>query len=194
MSAVDVADFDDDELDDEETGETPAPARSASWGVAVLVIGLVLAIYLEVALAIDSRVLGAVPDLALIVIVAIALRYGSTWGALAGFAAGVLLDVAVQTPLGASSLVLTPIGWAAGAWGERRRVVSLGMAVTVLLAATLLAMAGDVIVTIAIEGQDVAWGTFVVHAIAELAFTLLLGIALLPVLRRVAGVPARSRA
>ena len=37
---------------------------------------------------------------------------------------------------------------------------------------------GDVIVTIAIEGQDVAWGTFVVHAIAELAFTLLLGIAL----------------
>lgn len=196
MSAADIAgfdEFDEDLLDEEDTGEVARPARASAWGPIVLVVALLLAVYLEIALAIDSRVLGAVPDLALIVIVAIALRHGAVAGAIAGFAAGVLIDVAVQSPLGASSLVLTPVGWAAGAWADRRRRVSLGMALMVLLVATLVTMVGDVIVTIAIEGQDVAWGTFAIHAVAELAFTLLIGIVVLAVLRRCAGVPERSR-
>lgn len=197
MSAADLADFDgfDDELlDDEDTGEVPRPARPSPWGPIVLALALLLAIYLEIALAIDSRVLGAVPDLALIVIVAIALRHGAIWGAVAGFAAGVLIDIVVQSPLGASSLVLTPVGWAAGAWSERRRRISLGMALTVLIAATAATMIGDAIVTIAIEGQAIAWGTFAIHAAAELAFTLLVGIIVLALLRRCAGVAERARA
>lgn len=197
MSAADTAgfdEFDDVVLDEEDTGEVPRPARPSPWGPIVLVVALVLAVYLEIALAIDSRVLGAVPDLALIVIVSVALRHGAIWGAIAGFVAGVLIDIAVQSPLGASSLVLTPVGWAAGAWSERRRRISLGMALMVLLTATLATIVGDVIVAIAIEGQDVAWGTFAIHAVAELAFTLLLGIIILALLRRCAGVAERTRA
>ncbi len=197
MSAAELHEFDefeDDLFEDEETGETPRAARTSPVGALVLGLALIIAVYLEIALAIDARVLGAVPDLAAIVIVAIAVRFGASWGAIAGFVAGLLLDVAVQTPLGASALVLTPVGWIAGVWAERRRRVSLGMAIAMLMVATLAIIVGDVIVTIAIEGQDVAWGTFAARALAGLAFTVLLGILLLPLLRRVAGVPERDRA
>lgn len=186
--------FDDEPLEDEETGETPRAARTSPVGALVLALALIIAVYLEIALAIDARVLGAVPDLAAIVIIAIAVRFGANWGALAGFVAGLLIDVAVQTPLGASALVLTPVGWAAGIWAERRRRVSLGMAIAMLAVATLAITIGDVIVTIAVEGQDVAWDTFAVRALAGLSFTVLLGILLLPLLRRIAGVPERARA
>ncbi len=194
MSATDAFEFDDDLAFEEDTGETPRPPRASPWAVLVPVVALVLAIYLEIALAIDARVLGAVPDLALIVLVAIALRFGPLWGATAGFVAGMVLDVAVQAPLGASALVLTPIGWGAGAWAARRRRVSLGMALLVLLVATALTIIGDALVTIAIESQDVAWGTLGIRAAAEIAATLLLGIVLLPLLRRCMGVPDRSAA
>jgi len=194
MSTADFAHFDDDLLEDEDTGEVPRPERTSPLGGVVFGVALVVAVYLEIALAIDARVLGAVPDLAAIVIVAIALRFGATWGAFAGFVAGLLIDIAVQTPLGASALVLTPVGWAAGLWAERRRRVSLGMALCVLAVATVVVMIGDVIVTIAVDGQNVAWGTMVIHATAGLAFTLLAGIIVLPLLRRVAGVAERSAA
>jgi len=194
VSTADFAQFDDDVLEDEDTGEVPRPERTSPLGGIVLAVALVLAIYLEVALAIDARVLGAVPDLAAIVIVAIALRFGASWGAFAGFVAGLLIDVAVQTPLGASALVLTPVGWGAGLWAERRHRVSLGMALCVLAVATIVVMIGDVVVTIAVDGQNVAWGTMVIHATAGLAFTLLVGIIVLPLLRRIAGVAERSGA
>jgi hypothetical protein len=194
VSTADFAQFDDDVLEDDDTGEVPRPERTSPLGGIVLAVALVLAIYLEVALAIDARVLGAVPDLAAIVIVAIALRFGASWGAFAGFVAGLLIDVAVQTPLGASALVLTPVGWGAGLWAERRHRVSLGMALCVLAVATIVVMIGDVVVTIAVDGQNVAWGTMIIHATAGLAFTLLVGIIVLPLLRRIAGVAERSGA
>jgi rod shape-determining protein MreD len=172
--------------------EEDLPRRRIPVAATVVpVVALVVAVYLEVALAIDARVLGAVPELALIVLVAIALRFGALAGAVAGFAAGLLLDLAVQGPLGASALVLTPLGWAAGAWAERRRRVSLGMAVIVLAATTALALLGDALVALAIEGQGVGWGTFWLHAAAALAVTVLIGIPVLALLRRICGVPAR---
>ncbi len=153
---------------------------------------LLVAVYLQVALAIDGRVLGAVADLAVIVIVAIALRFGPAWGAAAGFAAGLVFDVALQLPLGSSSLVLTPIGWAVGAFARTRRRVSLGMAVIVVAAAALAHALGDSAVEAAMEGQSLAWGALAVTAVSATMFTLLVSIALLPLLRRLLGVSERS--
>lgn len=155
-------------------------------------LALLVAVYLQVALAIDGRVLGAVADLAVIVIVAIALRYGPAWGAVAGFAAGLVFDVALQLPLGSSSLVLTPIGWAVGAFARTRRRISLGMAVVVAGAAALAHALGDSAVEAAVAGQPVAWVDLAVTAVAATMFTVLVSIALLPLLRRVLGVPERS--
>jgi rod shape-determining protein MreD len=189
-----VSAFDFDLDDDEPTGEQPRAARAPVGAVLIPLLALIIAIYLEIALAIDARLLGAVPNLVLIVVVAVALRYGALVGACAGFAAGLLIDIAVQGPFGASALVLTPLGWGAGVWAERRRRVSLGMALVVLLVATLLLLLGEALVATTIANQAVAWGTFPIRALAELAATLLVGILLLPLLRRVMGVPEQDPA
>ncbi|MGI9116410.1 MAG: rod shape-determining protein MreD [Gaiellales bacterium] len=193
MSAADV--FEHEELlEDDDTGEQPRPPRASPAAVAAPAVGLLVAVYLEIALAIDARVLGAVPDLALIVIVGIALRFGPVWGSVAGFVAGLLIDVAVQGPFGASALVLTPVGWAAGAWAERRRRVSLGMAIAVLLVATAVALVGDALVAVGIAGEEVAWSDAFLHGVAEIAITVLIGIPVLALLRRICGVPEGGRA
>jgi rod shape-determining protein MreD len=163
-------------------------------GPLVAALVLLVAVEVQVALAIDARIAGAVPDLALIAVVAIALRHGMAWGAVAGFMAGLLLDLAVQAPLGASAVVLTPIGALAGAFAERRRRVSLAMALVVLAVAAFLRGGGDVLVAAAIGARVAAWGEVAVIAVAAAMLTMLVGIALLPLLRRVLGVPVRSRA
>lgn len=192
MSAADAFALDDgDETTGEERSADDAPRRPRPSPLAVVLplVLLALAVYLEVAIAIDARVLGAVPGLVVIVLVAIALRFGPVAGAVAGFAAGLLIDLAVQTPVGASALVLTPIGWAAGLWAGRRRRVSLAMAVAVLVVAEAARIAGDALVTVAIEGQGIGWGSFWLHAAASLALTTVIGIPLLALLRAACGVP-----
>lgn len=176
---------------DDADGRDGAPGHRILGPVACALI-LLVAVELQVALAIDARILGAVPDLALIVVVAAGLRYGAVWGAVAGFAAGLLLDLAAQAPLGASALVLTPIGAAVGAFAERRRRVSLLMALVVLAGATFLRGLGDALVAAAIGIRVVAWGDVAVVAIAAAMLTMLVGIAVLPLLRRLLGVPVRS--
>ena len=65
-----------------------------------------------------ARILGAEPDLLLVTVVAIGLVGGSIPGAVAGFAAGILLDVMLLGVLGTSALILTPVGYWAGRYGE----------------------------------------------------------------------------
>ena len=188
-----ISDEDDfsDEYDFEEVDR-----RVPAWVTVGLIPGLILvvAIYLEIALAIDARVLGAIPNFVLVVLVALALRFGPAWGAAIGFASGLLIDIAIQAPLGMSSLVLTPIGWGVGVFAGRRRRVSLAMAVTVVFVAAMICTATDVIVATTIDNESIAWSTVAISGTAGVMFTLLAGIVLLPVLRRLMGVPARGGA
>ncbi len=170
--------------------------QGSRWIKTVLmpILILMVAIYLEIALAIDARVLGAIPNFALVALVALALRYGPAWGAVIGFVSGLLIDIAVQAPLGMSALVLTPIGWGVGVFAQRRRRVSLAMAVTVVLIASIICTAADVVVATAVNNDSIAWSTIAIAGTAGVMFTVLAGIILLPVLRRLMGVPARSSA
>ncbi|PHX80514.1 MAG: rod shape-determining protein MreD [Thermoleophilia bacterium] len=165
--------------------------RTPGWisGVALPLVSLMLAIYLQIALAIDARVLGAVANFTLVVVVAFALRYGPAWGAVVGFISGLLLDIALQAPLGMSALVLTPIGWGVGVFAQRRRRVSLAMAVTVLLISAIVCSAVDIFLTTVITGDSIAWSTIAIAGTAGALLTLLAGIILLPCLRRLMGVP-----
>ena len=58
------------------------------------------------------------PNFLLVTLVAIALLRGSVTGAVAGFAAGLLVDVATLGTLGLTSLLLTLVGYWAGRYGE----------------------------------------------------------------------------
>ena len=85
----------------------------------------------------DVTVLGAQPNLVPLGVAAIALYAGSVPGAAVGFAAGLLLDLAVGQTMGASSLVLTPVGYAVGRFREVRDPAHELTAVPVAGAATV---------------------------------------------------------
>ena len=61
---------------------------------------------------------GGGPDVLLVVLVSIALLRGAVTGAVAGFAAGLIVDVATLGTLGLTSLLLTLAGYWAGRYGE----------------------------------------------------------------------------
>ncbi|UED86392.1 rod shape-determining protein MreD [Streptomyces profundus] len=98
---------------------------------------------------------GAVPDLLLLTVLGLALVYGHTGGALVGFAAGLLADLAppADHAVGRYALVLCVIGYAAGLTkpenGQHRSatvpmlVVAGGALTSTLLYAGVGALVGD---------------------------------------------------
>lgn len=83
--------------------------------VAVLVF---VAAVVQVSVLSGVRALWAEPDLLLVTIVAVALLRGSSVGAGAGFAGGLLVDVMTLGTLGVTSVLLTLAGYWAGRYGE----------------------------------------------------------------------------
>ncbi len=72
----------------------------------------------QVSIFSDLHVFGAVADLLLVTLVAVALLRGSVVGAVGGFFAGLLVDTASLGTLGLTSLVLTLAGYWIGRYGE----------------------------------------------------------------------------
>ena len=66
------------------------------------------------------RIFGGTFDLIPLVVAAIALYGGSVTGSVVGFSIGLLADLALGHNLGASSLVLTAVGYGVGRFGELR--------------------------------------------------------------------------
>ena len=79
---------------------------------------LFVAAILQVSIFTQVRVLGGVPDLVLVTLVAVSLLRGSVLGAAGGFFAGLLVDTATLAKLGLTSLVLTLAGYWIGRYGE----------------------------------------------------------------------------
>jgi rod shape-determining protein MreD len=86
-------------------------------GVKVAVLLFVAAI-VQVSIFSQAQTYGAVPDLLLVTLVAIALLRGSVAGAVGGFFAGLIVDTASLGTLGLTSLVLTLAGFWIGRYGE----------------------------------------------------------------------------
>ena len=81
-------------------------------------IALFVAAILQVSIFTQVHVLGGLPDLLLVMLVAVALLRGSMFGAIGGFFAGLLVDTATLGQLGLTSLVLTIAGYWIGRYGE----------------------------------------------------------------------------
>jgi rod shape-determining protein MreD len=90
---------------------------SLADGVKAAVVLFVAAVA-QVSIFSQVHVFGAVPDLLLVSLVAIALLRGSVVGAVGGFFAGLLVDTATLGTLGLTSLVLTLAGYWIGRYGE----------------------------------------------------------------------------
>jgi rod shape-determining protein MreD len=115
---------------------------------------LLFAALLQVTVVTAVEVASGYPDVVLVLLVAIALLRGPLLGAVAGFWAGLILDIAAFQTLGMSSLLLTLVGYWAGRFGEatsRRSphppLVAVGLATIVLVvgSAVLHFMLGDTV-------------------------------------------------
>lgn len=79
---------------------------------------LFLAAIMQVSIFAQVHVLGGVPDVLLVTLVAVALLRGAIVGACGGFFAGLLVDTASLGRLGLTSLMLTIAGYWIGRYGE----------------------------------------------------------------------------
>jgi rod shape-determining protein MreD len=86
-------------------------------GVKAAALLFVAAVF-QVSVFSQVHVFGAVPDVMLVTLVAVALLRGSVVGAIGGFCAGLVVDTATLGTLGLSSLVLTLAGYWIGRYGE----------------------------------------------------------------------------
>ena len=79
---------------------------------------LLLAALVQISIASTIGVADGHPDVVLVVLIGIALLRGPLFGAVAGFWAGLVLDVASLETLGLTSLLLTLAGYFAGRLGD----------------------------------------------------------------------------
>ncbi len=92
-----------------------------SVGAFVRVAALLLvAVVLQLTALSQIDVLGGHADVVVLVVAAVAYYAGSVPGSATGFAAGFLLDLLTGATMGASSLVLTAVGYAVGRFREVR--------------------------------------------------------------------------
>lgn len=75
---------------------------------------LVVALLVHMTVLPEFRIAGVMPDVMLLLAVAAGLEGGPMYGALIGFASGMLADLLLTTPLGLSALVFTVVGYAVG--------------------------------------------------------------------------------
>lgn len=81
-------------------------------------LALLAAALLQATLLSPGHVLGGTPDLLLVTLVVLALLHGAIPGAVAGFGAGLVLDVLYLQPLGVTSLLYALAGFWVGRYGE----------------------------------------------------------------------------
>ncbi|WP_405912258.1 rod shape-determining protein MreD [Streptomyces sp. NBC_01020] len=101
---------------------------------------VVVALVIQVSVLARLQLPGAVPDLLLLTVVGLALVYGHVGGALIGFGAGLLADLAppADHAAGRYALVLCVIGYAAGlAKPENGRIRSVTVPMLVVVAAAI---------------------------------------------------------
>jgi rod shape-determining protein MreD len=116
-----------------------SPATLLRTGVLVL-----LAVVLEISGFSQMRILGGYIDLIPLVVGAVGIYAGSIPGAIVGFCTGLLIDLALGQNLGATSLVLTALGYGVGRYRDLRDPAHGLLPIPVAAAATfgyLLAVA-----------------------------------------------------
>jgi rod shape-determining protein MreD len=72
----------------------------------------------ELSFTAQTSVLGATPDLAVLVVMSLGLLGGSATGAVCGFSIGILIDTLMLETLGATALTLIAVGYVAGRYRE----------------------------------------------------------------------------
>jgi len=171
--------------------------------VAVAVAALAAALLIQLTI-VNGLVLpgGGTPDLVLLCVIALALVGGRRGGLIAGFGAGLAIDLAPPASqlLGQYALVFCLVGYCCGRLRfTLRRSAALALAVAAMAAAVGEALAAGI--TLALDSPDVTWATVVQLLPSSVLYDVVLSPLVLFVVVRVAlalgagvGEPAGSPA
>lgn len=159
--------------------------------------GILTALSVVIALLVQQTVLsrlalpGGRPDLVLLVVVALALAGGEQTGALAGFGAGLVLDLTADHPLGLQALVLCLVGYATGGFVDRAGRSALGplLAVAAAAAGAVLLYAGMGVV---LSDPRATWAAVGRTLPGAVLYDVLLAPFVLPAVQRLAGLTPRA--
>ncbi|MFC5264007.1 rod shape-determining protein MreD [Kribbella qitaiheensis] len=167
--------------------------------IALAALFLMIAVTVQTSVLPHIAVAGVTGDLVMIVVLALGLARGPEWGAIAGFAGGLMLDVVppADHTAGRWALALALSGYVAGLIRRETSagpVGPLGVAVTVVLGAvlslTVYSATGSLL-----HDPAVDWGEFGVRVGIAAGYDVVGAIVVIPlvmwVMRRV--VPARER-
>lgn len=159
---------------------------------------LLIAVTLQLSALPGLAVAGVTCDLVLIVVVGLALSRGPSFGAVAGFAGGLLLDVVppADHTAGRWALALALAGYVAGLVRRETSAGPIGVALTVILTAALslgvYSATGSLL-----HDPAVDWNTFGVRLGIAAGYDVVVAILVVPLvlwsLRRVEPVRERGR-
>jgi rod shape-determining protein MreD len=154
---------------------------------------LLFAALVQVSIASNIQVAQGHPDVALVLVIAIALLRGPTFGAAAGFWAGLVLDIASFQTLGLSSLLLTLTGYFAGRLGEVTKKSSAHPSLVAVTIGTIGVALGSAVVHFMLGTTVSASELFVGMLLPTLALNMLLAYPLYGLCRRIFPVARRER-
>ncbi len=156
--------------------------------VLMLVVGLV-----QISFVTPVSIAGGHADLVLVTLVSVALLRGALLGAVAGFWAGLVLDVGALQPLGLSSLVLTLAGFWVGRFGEATRRNSPHPPLIAAALATVWWAVGSALLNFML-GQSVPAGELFGHVLLPtLALNVLIAYPVYRLVARLFRVDERER-
>jgi rod shape-determining protein MreD len=112
---------------------------------------VLLAVVVQISGLSGVQILGGTPDLIPLVVAAVAFYAGGTPGAITGFCTGLLLDLAIGQNVGASSLVLTAVGYGVGRFSDQRDISHGLLPIPVAAAATAGYLAAFAVVSFMLE-------------------------------------------
>jgi rod shape-determining protein MreD len=140
--------------------------------------------------AFSSVTLGGGPDVLLVTLVSIALLRGSVSGAVAGFAAGLIVDVTTLGTLGLTALLLTLAGYWVGRYGETTGRARAHAPILATLAATVFVGLGWYALR-SMLGEPISADSVLVALPAALIWNALLIFPVFALTRRIVGAADR---
>lgn len=145
----------------------------------------------QVTIVASIGILGGSPDLVLVTLVAVALTQGSIFGAVSGFWAGLLLDVARLGTLGFTSLLLTLLGFWIGRYGETTGRDRAHAPLLSVAAATVLYAVGSLVMHFLLGEPAPARVVLIDELPGTMVLNLLLTFPVFALVRRLFATPER---
>ena len=155
----------------------------------IALIVFVVAI-LQVSAFSSISIFDASPDVLLVTLVAVGLLRGAVAAAFAGFAAGLIVDVATLGTLGVTSLLLTLAGFWAGRYGETTGRGRPHAPLVAVLAATVFVNVGGYVLD-SLLGGPVLMREVLLSLPAALVLNGLLAYPVFALVRRLVGATER---